>query len=66
MAVRRMATALALIAAGIFALSTVLRQRGRLKAPPISVRHPSSFLHLAGQSTWLIGMGLLMPPDAPA
>jgi drug/metabolite transporter (DMT)-like permease len=56
-----MATALALIAAGIFALSTVLQQRGGLKAPPISIRHPGSFVHLAGQSTWLIGMALLIP-----
>jgi drug/metabolite transporter (DMT)-like permease len=56
-----MATALALMAAGIFALSTVLQQRGGLKAPPLSVRHPGSFLQLAGQGTWLIGMALLIP-----
>jgi uncharacterized membrane protein len=56
-----MATALALIAGGIFAFSTVLQQRGGLKAPPISLRHPGSFVHLAGQSTWLIGMALLIP-----
>lgn len=56
-----MATALALIAAGIFALSTVLQQRGGLKAPPLSIRHPGSFVHLAGQGTWLVGMALLIP-----
>jgi uncharacterized membrane protein len=56
-----MATALALIAAGIFALSTVLQQRGGLKAPPLSIRHPGSFIHLAGQGTWLVGMALLIP-----
>src|SRR5262245_14807841 len=56
-----MATSLALIAAAIFALSTVLQQRGGLKAPPLSVRHPSSFLHLAGERTWLVGMALLIP-----
>jgi hypothetical protein len=51
-----MATAFALVAAGIFALSTVLQQRGGLNAPALSVRHPASFIHLAGQRTWLIGM----------
>jgi uncharacterized membrane protein len=56
-----MATALALIAAAIFAVSTVLQQKGGLKAPPLSVRHPGSFVHLAGQGTWLIGMALLIP-----
>ena len=56
-----MATALALIAAGIFALATVLQQRGGLKAPPLSIRHPASFVHLAGQGTWLVGMALLIP-----
>jgi uncharacterized membrane protein len=56
-----MATALALVAAAIFAVSTVLQQKGGLKAPPLSVRHPGSFVHLAGQGTWLIGMALLIP-----
>jgi hypothetical protein len=56
-----MATALALIAASIFAVSTVLQQKGGLKAPPLSVRHPGSFVHLAGQGTWLIGMALRIP-----
>lgn len=56
-----MATSLALIAAAIFALSTVLQQRGGLKAPKLSFRHPGSFLHLAGQRTWLVGMALLIP-----
>lgn len=52
---------LALVAAAIFALSTVLQQRGGLKAPPLSLRHPESFVHLAGQGTWLVGMALLLP-----
>jgi drug/metabolite transporter (DMT)-like permease len=56
-----MATALALIAAGIFALSTVLQQRGGLKAPPLSLRHPASFAALGGQVTWLVGFALLVP-----
>ena len=56
-----MATALALIAASIFAVSTVLQQKGGLKAPPLSVRHPGSFVHLAGQGAWLIGMALQIP-----
>src|SRR5579862_6962248 len=56
-----MATALALVAAGIFALSTVLQQRGGLRTPPLSFRHPSSFARLGGQITWLIGMALLIP-----
>ena len=56
-----MAAALALVAAAIFALSTVLQQRGGLKAPRLSVRHPGSFVHLAGQGTWLVGMALLIP-----
>ena len=56
-----MATALALVAAGIFALSTVLQQRGGLKTPPLSFRHPSSFARLGGQITWLVGFALLIP-----
>jgi uncharacterized membrane protein len=56
-----MATALALIAAAIFALSTVLQQRGGLKAPPLSLKHPASFARLGGQMTWLVGFALLVP-----
>jgi len=56
-----MATALALIASVIFAVSTVLQQRGGLEAPPLSLRHPRSFVGLAGQGTWLVGMLLLLP-----
>src|SRR5262245_53148288 len=56
-----MATALALVAAAIFALSTVLQQRGGLNAPPLSLRHPGSFARLGGQRTWLVGMALLLP-----
>jgi drug/metabolite transporter (DMT)-like permease len=55
-----LATALAILAAAIFALSTVLQQRGGLKAPPLSLRHLGSFAHLAGQGTWLVGMALLL------
>jgi hypothetical protein len=47
-----MATVLALIAAVIFAVSTVLQQKGGLEAPPLSLRHPRSFVRLAGQGTW--------------
>jgi drug/metabolite transporter (DMT)-like permease len=32
-----------------------------LKAQPLSIRHPGSFVHLAGQGTWLIGFALLIP-----
>ena len=56
-----MAAGLALIASAIFALSTVLQQRGGLDAPPLSIRHPGSFVHLAGQRTWLVGIVLLIP-----
>jgi hypothetical protein len=56
-----MATALALIAAGIFALSTVMQQRDALKAPPLSISHPGSFVRLARQGTWLVGIALLIP-----
>ena len=56
-----MATALALVASGVFALSTVLQQRGGLRAPPLSLRHPSSFARLGGQATWLVGFALLVP-----
>ena len=56
-----MATALALVACAIFALSTVLQQRGGLKAPPLSLRHPASFARLGGQVTWLLGFALLIP-----
>lgn len=56
-----MATALALVAAAIFALSTVLQQRGGLQAPPLSLRHPASFLRLGDHVTWLVGFALLVP-----
>ena len=56
-----MATALALVASGVFPLSTVLQRRGGLKAPPLSLRRPSSFARLGGQATWLVGFGLLIP-----
>jgi len=55
------AAALALIASAIFALSTVLQQRGGLNAPPLSFRHPGSFGRLAGQRIWLVGIVLLIP-----
>ena len=56
-----MATALALVAAAIFALSTVLQQRGGLQAPPLSLRHPASFIRLGGHLTWFVGFALLVP-----
>ena len=61
MSTNTLATVLALIASAIFALSTVLQQRGGLKAPALSLGHPASFARLAQQKTWLIGMALLIP-----
>ena len=47
------------MAAAVFALASTLMQRGGLQAPRLSVRHPSSFLHLAGQGSWLVGAALV-------
>jgi drug/metabolite transporter (DMT)-like permease len=50
-----MASALALVAAFLFALAATLQQKGALNLPEISLRHPSSLARLAAQSMWLAG-----------
>jgi drug/metabolite transporter (DMT)-like permease len=50
-----MAAALALGAAFLFALVAMLRQKGALNLPTISLAQPRSFLQLVGQTMWLIG-----------
>jgi drug/metabolite transporter (DMT)-like permease len=49
------ATALALVAAFLFALAATLQQKGALNLPTISLANPSSLLRLAGQTMWLVG-----------
>jgi len=49
------ASALALVAAILFALAATLQQKGALNLPEISLRHPGSLARLAGQTMWLIG-----------
>lgn len=50
-----MASALALLAAFLFALAAALQQKGALGLPEISLRHPASLARLAGRTTWLVG-----------
>lgn len=50
-----MASALALVAAFLFALAATLQQKGALNLPEISLRHPESLARLVGQTTWLVG-----------
>jgi drug/metabolite transporter (DMT)-like permease len=50
-----MASALALVAAFLFALAAALQQKGALNLPEISIRHPSSLARLAAQTMWLVG-----------
>jgi drug/metabolite transporter (DMT)-like permease len=52
---------IAVIASAIFAVSTVLQQRGGLAAPPISLARPASFLALGKQKWLLIGLAMLIP-----
>ncbi len=54
-----MASALALVAAFLFALAAALQQKGALDLPEISLRHPASLAHLAGQTMWLAGTAAL-------
>src|SRR5215831_2208955 len=54
-----MASALALLAAFLFALAAALQQKGALGLPEISVRHPASIARLAGRTMWLAGTGAL-------
>jgi len=53
------ASALALLAAFLFALAAALQQKGALGLPEISLRHPSSLARLAGRTTWLAGTAAL-------
>jgi drug/metabolite transporter (DMT)-like permease len=49
------ASALALLAAFLFALAAALQQKGALGLPEISLRHPASLARLAARTTWLLG-----------
>jgi drug/metabolite transporter (DMT)-like permease len=49
------ASALAVVAAFLFALAAALQQKGALNLPKISVRHPESLARLVGQTMWLVG-----------
>jgi drug/metabolite transporter (DMT)-like permease len=49
------ASALALLAAFLFAVAATLQQRGALDLPKLSLRHPGSLARLAGQPAWLAG-----------
>jgi drug/metabolite transporter (DMT)-like permease len=53
------ASALALLAAFLFALAAALQQKGSLGLPEISLRHPASLARLAGRTTWLAGTAAL-------
>jgi drug/metabolite transporter (DMT)-like permease len=55
-----MASALALLAACLFALAAALQQKGALGLPEISLRHPASLARLAGQTMWLAGTAALL------
>jgi drug/metabolite transporter (DMT)-like permease len=55
-----MASALALVAAFLFALAATLQQKGALNLPEISLRHPSSLARLATQTMWLAGTAALL------
>jgi drug/metabolite transporter (DMT)-like permease len=55
-----MASALALLAAFLFALAAALQQKGALGLPEISLRHPASLARLAGQTMWLAGTAALL------
>lgn len=55
-----MASALALLAAFLFALAAALQQKGALGLPEISLRHPASIARLAGQTMWLVGTAALL------
>jgi hypothetical protein len=43
-----MASALALVAASLFALAAAVQRKGVLGLPEISLQHPASLAHLAG------------------
>ena len=50
-----MASALALIAAFLFALAAALQQKGALNLPTVSLADPKSLARLAVQTMWLLG-----------
>jgi len=54
------ATALALLAAFLFALAAALQQKGALGLPELSLRRPASLSRLAGQTMWLAGTAALL------
>ena len=43
----------------MFALSTVLQQRGTLQVPPLSLSHPRSLLQLVLRPVWLLSLGIM-------
>ena len=43
----------------MFALSTVLQQRGTLQVPELSFRHPGSLLQLVLRPVWLLALGIM-------
>jgi drug/metabolite transporter (DMT)-like permease len=55
-----MASALALVAAFLFALAAALQQKGALNLPHVSLGDPGSLLRLAAQTMWLLGTVALL------
>jgi drug/metabolite transporter (DMT)-like permease len=43
----------------VFALSTVLQQRGTLQVPELSFRHPGSLVQLVLRPVWLFSLGIM-------
>jgi drug/metabolite transporter (DMT)-like permease len=54
-----MASALALVAAFLFALAAALQQKGALNLPHVSLGDPKSLARLAAQTMWLLGTAVL-------
>ena len=50
-----MDSALALLAAFLFAVAATLQQKGALHLPKVSLTDPASLLKLIGQTMWLLG-----------
>jgi drug/metabolite transporter (DMT)-like permease len=55
-----MASALALVAAFLFALAAALQQKGALNLPHVSLGDPKSLARLAAQTMWLAGTAVLL------
>ena len=55
-----MASALALIAAFLFAVAATLQQKGALNLDGVSLASPMSLVRLAGQRMWLLGTVALL------